>query len=338
MKILITTGIYPPQIGGPSQYAKNLRENLEKKGHKVNVKTYKLGNFLPTGLRHLYFFLKVIPSVVRSDFCIILDTLSVGFPTILACKFFRKQSVVRIGGDFLWEQYVERTGKKILLRKFYNKEIADLSLKEKIILKLTRWTVKNSKALVFNTKWQAEIWKTPYRMANSNIFIIENFYGSKLPSRSFQKKNFVGGVRNLKWKNLDTLKKSFSEAQKKNNELVLDLENLPYENFLEKLRNCYAVILVSLGDVSPNLISDALSLGKPFILSKETGIYERVLDVGIFVDPRNEKEITEKILFLSDQENYENQKRKLESFSFYHSWEEISDEFLDIFKKLSVKI
>ena len=96
--------------------------------------------------------------------------------------------------------------------------------------------------------------------------------------------------------------------------------------------------MVSLGDVSPNLISDALSLGKPFILSKETGIYERVLDVGIFVDPRNEKEITEKILFLSDQENYENQKRKLESFSFYHSWEEISDEFLDIFKKLSVKI
>lgn len=334
MRILITTGIYPPAIGGPSQYAKNLKENLEKKGHEVDIKTYKLENFLPTGIRHLYFFLKIIPSLSRSDFCIALDTMSVGFPTILASKFLRKKVVVRIGGDFLWEQYVERTGKKVLLREFYDKEISNLSLKERIILKLTRWSVANSSALVFNTEWQVGIWKEPYHLLNSKIFIIENFFGQKLSSDSFQKKNFVGGVRNLKWKNLDTLKKAFSEVQKNNKELILDLENLPYKDFIEKLKSCYAVILVSLGDISPNIISDAIRLGKPFILTKENGIYERVRDVGIFVDPRNEREIAEKILFLSDPENYENQKRKVENFSFSHSWEEISDEFLNIYGKL----
>ena len=33
MKILIATGIYPPELGGPAEYAKNL-EYIWKKGDK----------------------------------------------------------------------------------------------------------------------------------------------------------------------------------------------------------------------------------------------------------------------------------------------------------------
>jgi len=31
MKILIATGIYPPDIGGPAKYAKSLAEELESR-------------------------------------------------------------------------------------------------------------------------------------------------------------------------------------------------------------------------------------------------------------------------------------------------------------------
>ena len=123
MKILITTGIYPPKIGGPAQYAKNLKEAFEKMGHIVSVKTYNIDDKIPTGIRHLYFFLKILPKIIWSDVVFSLDTFSVGLPTVLASKIFNKKCIIRTGGDFLWEQYVERTKNKILLRNFYNTEI-----------------------------------------------------------------------------------------------------------------------------------------------------------------------------------------------------------------------
>ena len=60
MKILICTGIYPPEIGGPAQYAKNLSEFWQKEGHRVNVKVFSRFNFLPTGLRHLVYFFNIL--------------------------------------------------------------------------------------------------------------------------------------------------------------------------------------------------------------------------------------------------------------------------------------
>ena len=40
LKILIATGIYPPDIGGPATYAYNLSRELTRLGHEVNVLTY----------------------------------------------------------------------------------------------------------------------------------------------------------------------------------------------------------------------------------------------------------------------------------------------------------
>ena len=39
-KILLATGIFPPDIGGPATYVENLAIELEKLGHKVRVVTY----------------------------------------------------------------------------------------------------------------------------------------------------------------------------------------------------------------------------------------------------------------------------------------------------------
>jgi len=137
MKILISTGIYPPKIGGPAQYAKNLKEAFEKRGNIVSVQTYGVEEKLPTGLRHLFFFFKVIPDVLKSDEVFILDTFSVGLPTVLVCRIFGKKRIIRTGGDFLWEQYVERTGKKVLLSNFYDTEKTNFSRKEKISQKIS---------------------------------------------------------------------------------------------------------------------------------------------------------------------------------------------------------
>ena len=333
-KILIATGIYPPKIGGPAQYAKNLKIALENLGNTVSVRTFSIEDYLPTGVRHIFFFFKIIPNVIKSDTVIILDTFSVGLPTVLACKLFGKRSIVRTGGDFLWEQYVERTGKKVLLRNFYKDERHNFSKKENTIFRLSRWTMQNASTVVFSTEWQRDIFMDVYNLQKQNINTIENYYGMKGTSLAPQGKIFVASTRNLKWKNLDMLKRVFDKVGLEHPEAALFLDNAPYPDFMNKIKSCYAVVQVSLGDISPNLILDAIRYGKPFICTKEIGILPRITDVGIFVDPLDEDEVEKAVLALLDETEYKIAKEKVENFSFVHTWDDIAEEFIKIVKSL----
>ncbi len=40
MRILLATPIYPPEIGGPAQYVKNLAERLKKEGIETQIVSY----------------------------------------------------------------------------------------------------------------------------------------------------------------------------------------------------------------------------------------------------------------------------------------------------------
>lgn len=338
MKILISTGIYPPKTSGPAQYAQNMMLYWSKMGHKVIVSTYGVENLLPTGIRHFYYFLRVFPKVMVSDRVFILDTFSVGFPTVLACKILGKKCVIRTGGDFLWEGYVERTGDEVLLRDFYQTKLNNLNFKERVIFSLTKWTIKNTSLLVFSTEWQRKIFAEPYKLDLNKTIVVENHFNKiNIGEGEFQNsflKVFVGGVRKLKWKNTDLLKKVFQSKRVSNSGAVLDMENMERDSFLQKILNSYAVILVSLGDISPHMIIDAMSLNKPFIITKENGLMDRIASVAITVDPNNEEDIADKVLWLLNEDNYKSQVEKIKNFSFVRTWEDIASEYMKIFEKI----
>lgn len=338
MRILIATGIYPPDVGGPAQYAKNLAETWQKNGEEVRVKFFRLERRLPTGLRHLFYFLKILPSVLWCDFILALDTWSAALPAVLAAKLFGKKFIIRTGGDFLWESYVERTGDLVLLKDFYHKSKPDFNPKEWLIFRLTKFVLNNADSVIFSTDWQRKIFTEAYGLDSVKTAIVENFYGAKESDKPSAGKIFLGATRPLRWKNIPRLKESFVLAQKRlgaeGERLKLDLGLAPYEKFIEKVASCYAFILVSLGDISPNMIMDAIHLNRPFIVTRETGIYDRIKDIAIFVDPENTEGIAEKIVWLAQPENYEKQKEKIRNFSFIHTWEEIAAEIINIAKKL----
>jgi glycosyltransferase involved in cell wall biosynthesis len=334
IKILINTGIYPPKIGGPAQYAKNLKEAFEKMGHTVRVRTYGIEDKLPTGIRHLFFFFKTIPGVLMSDVVFILDTFSVGIPAVFACKIFGKKGIIRTGGDFLWEQYVERTGRKIFLRNFYNTEKQNFSFKEKMVFKLTKWTLNNASKIIFSTEWQRDIFIKAYGLSKENTCIIENYYGPKQSDDDFKSKTFIASARNLVWKNFDVLKRVFENIKTEHPEATLFTDNLPYKQFMDKMSKSYAVVLVSLGDISPNMMLDAIRLNRPFICTREIGIYDRLKNAGIFIDPLNEKEIKDAILYLLTEDGYKKAKEKVRNFNFFHTWEQIAEEFLSVARNL----
>ncbi len=331
LNILIATGIYPPAIGGPMKYAQELGIEWGKAGHNVRIKTFtQVEHMLPSGLRHLYYFFKILPSVLSADFIFALDTFSVGTPATVAAKIFGKKIIMRTGGDFLWEGYVERTHDMVLLKNFYETTPEKWSRKERLIFKITKWTLQNVSTLVFSTSWQRDIFIKEYDLNPENICIVENHYGSKLPSSVPTKKDFIAGTRKLKWKNLDVLKQAFENMR----EVSLDLGNYRHEEFMKKMSECYATILVSLGDISPNMILESIKFNKPFIITKENGLMDRIGDIAITVDPQNVEDIREKVLWLCVKENYDKQVEKIMNFSSTHSWSEIALEIVDIYEKI----
>lgn len=333
MRIVIATGIYPPEIGGPAEYAKNLADAWKKDGHKVSVKIFGKFQKYPWGLRHVIFFFYILPSIISADYIVALDAFSAGVVTV-ASKLFSKKIVFRTGGDVLWELYTERTGEMVLLRDFYQTSLSKLSLKEKTVFRLMKWTLQNLSAIIWSTQWQKSIFMKPYELYRQKHFVVENYYGPKIQSVLPENKNFVASTRPSKWKNIELLKKAFDSQIVSSSGAKLDMQVVPHDKFLDKISCSYAVIIVSLGDISPNTILDAIRCQKPFILTQETGIYDRIKDIGIFVDPKSPEDIREKILWLCDPINYEEQKRKVESFSFLHTWEDIAREYMDVYNKI----
>ncbi len=366
MKILIATGIYPPDIGGPAQYARGVEEAWKKEGHQVKVLAFRFERKLPTGIRHLYYFFRVLFSLWGVNFVFSPDTFSAALPALLACKLFGKKLVIRTGGDFLWEQYVERTGDLVLLKDFYNNtnyeqgtkvrntpRLRKLNRKERVIFALVRFIFRYADAVIFSTAWQRDIFEKPYILKLKKCFIVENYFGQREKSLlplppprlgdstpllrqegqavlPLQRENriFVGGTRPLKWKNIPRVQKAFAMVQKKGLPVSLQLQTGSHGKFLMDIESSYAVILASLGDISPNTVLDAIRFGKPFILTRETGLYEKLKDIGLFVDPADVSDIAEKIEWLSDERNYEAQCAKIKAFTFTHSYEQIADEIL----------
>jgi glycosyltransferase involved in cell wall biosynthesis len=341
MKILIASGIYPPDIGGPAQYARNLYETWKKAGHEVKVAAFRWERAFPPGLRHLFYFQKIFRKGWNADLILVLDTWA-AVPTMLACMLMRKKYLIRTGGDFLWESYVERTGDLVLFRDFYASRLNKLSRKERTVFKWSGMALRRAAGIIFSTDWQRQIFEKAYQLDRAKDSIVENFCGPRQTPVVPENHSFVAGTRALKWKNVELLKQAFQTAKDQIESrglepIELDCGKAVYDSFVEKIHHSYAVILVSLGDISPNLIFDAIQVGTPFILTRETGIAERVKDCALFVNPQDKLDIAEKIIWLSDPKNHALQAEKVRKFTFVHTWNEIADEIVAVWKKVVKK-
>ncbi len=133
-RILIVTGIYPPDIGGPASYARTLAQRLSK-DHEVRVVTYSSvrkydqdKNYqFPVKrvwkknlwfLRHAIYALKVFFAGKNSDIVYSLSTLNGSIPSLAAAKFFKKKFFVRIAGDYAWQVAVEKNKTGLLIDDF----------------------------------------------------------------------------------------------------------------------------------------------------------------------------------------------------------------------------
>ncbi|MBU0750316.1 glycosyltransferase family 4 protein [Patescibacteria group bacterium] len=331
MRILVVSPISTTAIGGPAYVTRSLVEQLQQSGNealatcptRLEMRTFPL-------FRQILIFFRAV-SVSRSfENLILLDVTSTGLPFGLAARLLGKRVVVRVGGDFLWESYVERTGKAVLLSEFYS-ERRTLSLYETMIKWATRTTLHLADDIVFTTPWLKQIWEAPYSLEQKSIHIISN----PLPSRDLQpppeKKVFLSSGRPMRIKNIEMLKNTvWPQIQKEYPEAVLDTEPKKHEEYKEALKSAYAVILPSLSDVSPNSILEAISYGKPFICTKDTGLFETYKEAGIFVNTQNTEEMVFAIRTLLTPEGYAEAKSQVDAVVYPRDDKTLAEQYLEI--------
>lgn len=129
-RILITTGIFPPDIGGPASYGKTLAHKLAK-NFSVSLITYssrskfpedknqpfkisRVAKWMPKFMRHFVFLMKTFSASKNVDVVFSLNATSAGLPALWAAKFRKKKFFVKIVGDYAWETAVNK-GKTFLL-------------------------------------------------------------------------------------------------------------------------------------------------------------------------------------------------------------------------------
>lgn len=135
IRILIATGIFPPDIGGPATYTEMVAQELSRRGYAVRVVTYgdglnaKIKNqksksqfkiqkypvsvisrSIPKGIRHLCYFLVCVRRAFGVDVVYAQDPVSAGLPALLAAKITGRTFAIRVAGDYAWEQSRQRFG------------------------------------------------------------------------------------------------------------------------------------------------------------------------------------------------------------------------------------
>ncbi len=123
MNILIATGIFPPDIGGPATYSKILDDELPKQCFGVEVLSFGRVRHLPKLIRHIVYFFLVLSKGMRADIIFAQDPVSVGLPALCAAKLLRKRFILKIVGDYAWEQWQQES-------RITNHESRFLSLEE----------------------------------------------------------------------------------------------------------------------------------------------------------------------------------------------------------------
>lgn len=330
-KFVITSPVAPGG-NGPTRYAQELARSLQKAGRSAEVLTFS--NTLPTGLRHIWFFLRVAYSSLDADAIIALDNYSVAWSSVWAALLTHKKSIVRVGGDFLWESYANRTGNPVTLARFYS-EVSDLNFKEKVIKFLTGLIYRFASGIVFSTRWQRDMTLAAYDIDESKISIIGNHLGGKLPSTRPAHKRYLWIGRDIPLKNVDRLERAFQVAKRRAPDISLELaRNITQKEVWDKLANCYVFVLPSISDVSPNLVLEAIQMNKPFILTEECGLVDEVGRLGLLVDPLSVESIADAIVQLSDADQYSEVENRLKAFQKMHTYDDIAREFVAVTNNL----
>ena len=340
MNILITVGIFPPDIGGPASFVPKIAKHLINMDNEVkiicladeenllledelDVLRIRRSTYLP--IRWFKTISLIIKHGRKSD---ILFVNGLGIEAAIANLYLRKKIIRKIVGDPVWERFYNKKRTSETFDDFQNLKH---NLNVRIQKLIRNWSISSSEVVITPSDHLKEFInrtnpKTEVLKINNGIEITE-FKRSKTPLHEF---NILINSRLVVQKNIHLV----IEAMGSIKNLDINLKIIGEGGEFERLENIITDLKIQnrvkmIGKVENNLISEFLKTSNLFIqasdyeglphsileainyevpiLSTEVGGCKDLLDNGdrgfIISSPQNKQKIAEKIDYI--YENYD---------------------------------
>lgn len=355
MKILIATGIYPPDIGGPATYSKLLEGDLPKMGIETLVVSYSSVRHLPRGISHLVYLYRLFRASFGRDVIYAMDPVSVGFPSMIVAKVLRKRFYLKIVGDYAWEQGRNKFGVKEHLDNFY-KDTSTYHIFVKLLISMEKMVANSAEKIIVPSKYLKKIvikWGIP----KNKIEVIYNSVGNIYKANNrrtlrgllrFNGKMIVSIGRLVEWKGFSMLIDVVADLEKDfpNLKLMIIGDGPMYDELDKKIDKLNLHDSISLAgsldrDVTlryieasdvfvlntayeglSHTILEAMSVGTPIVTTNVGGNPELIDNNknGFLVGYNNKKDLTHKIETILKSQSVgrrlaEGSKQKVQKFS-----------------------
>jgi glycosyltransferase involved in cell wall biosynthesis len=340
MNILITVGIFPPDIGGPASFVPKIAKHLINMDNKVkiicladeenllledelDVLRIRRSTYLP--IRWFKTISLIIKHGRESD---ILFVNGLGVEAAIANLYLRKKIIRKIVGDPVWERFYNKKRTSETFDDFQNLKH---NLNVRIQKLIRNWSISSSEVVITPSDHLKEFInrtnpKTEVLKINNGIEITE-FKRSKTPLHEF---NILINSRLVVQKNIHLVIEAMDSIKNLDINLKIIGEGGEFASLEELITNLKIQNRVKMiGKVENNLISEYLKTSNLFIqasdyeglphsileainyevpiLSTEVGGCKDLLDNGdrgfIISSPQNKQQIAEKIDYI--YENYD---------------------------------
>ena len=348
MDILITVGIFPPDIGGPASFVPKIAKYLINKGHNVKIiclsdkehLTYKddinvirINRSSPIIFRWLKTIVKIYSNSKKSD---LIFVNGLGTETTIANLLIRKKVIRKIVGDPVWERVYN---KNLIDESFDDFQENNHGLSISLQKMIRNWSINKSNLIITPSQHLKNfIDKIGF---DKNIFVINNGVNIEQHNKVVLENNIIQLLvvsRLVSQKNIDLIIKAVKVMENENiilniigdgseiNNLKLLVKKYELEkkiNFIGKIENTKlneylkdADIFIQASNYEglPHSILEAMNFEIP-ILSTDVGGCSVLLNKGergyIIPMPVSEVEISEGIRTIINNKNEAKSKAKL---------------------------
>lgn len=229
MRVLIATPLYPPDDGGPATYAQLLHEMLPQKGVQTEVISFSNFRHHIKGVSHFLYTWKLLRVAKKCDLILTLDPVSVGFPALIVSYLTSKKLVLKMVGDYAWEQGIQRFGVKENLDEFVLKR--DYSIAVKFFRFIQKMVAQRAVRVIVPSVYLKGI-VSSWGIPKEKITVIYNSFKPDLPTEGKEKLRLRFGLtaptiisvgRFVPWKGFKVLMDAVAEVKKQIPDVVLEI-------------------------------------------------------------------------------------------------------------------
>ncbi|MDB5194422.1 MAG: hypothetical protein JWN50_436 [Parcubacteria group bacterium] len=174
MKIVLATPIYPPEIGGPATYTKELAERLHET-HKLTVVALTdsreafpgttlvaVSKRRPLPVRLVRFFFAVLKASSGADLIYVQNAMAAGLPVALVSMLRGTPFILKFVGDEAWERATQAKLTQKRLEEFL--EHPDGPLKIKLMMMTQGFVLRRAKIVTTPSEYLGKAIQKAYRI------------------------------------------------------------------------------------------------------------------------------------------------------------------------------